>query len=73
MVRYWLQHLVGPFIVSLSLVILLAGKKWRVRYRYLISVGAALAITLSTRLMPGSPWLVTVMVSAMVGVCFRYW
>lgn len=72
MVQYWLVHLLGPFLISTSLVIVLAGQKWRIKPKYLATLGAALAVTV-LGLVLNSPWIGTVMVSAMVGVAFRYW
>lgn len=73
MVRNWLVHLLGPFLISTSLVVVLAGQKWRVKPKYLATLGAALAVTVLMGLVLNSPWIGTVMVSAMVGVAFRYW
>jgi hypothetical protein len=71
---YWLEHLAGPFFISALLVILLAGKKWRVNSRFLSTIGAAVTVTVTMgALLPMSPWIGTLMVSTMVGVAFRYW
>ncbi len=73
MIRYWLGHLLGPFLVSSLLIIVLAGKKWRAKLRYLFILGVALAMTAFMKLVPDSPWFVIVMVSVMVGIALRYW
>jgi hypothetical protein len=73
MVRNWLVHLLGPFLISTSLVVVLAGQKWRIKPKYLATLSAALAVTVLMGLVLNSPWIGTVMVSAMVGVAFRYW
>jgi hypothetical protein len=73
-IAYWIENLFVPFIVASVVVIAISGKKQLSKPRaYPIRLGAALGIAIAMGAYLGSPWMGTIMVSASVGLLFRYW
>ena len=73
-INYWVEYLFAPFVIASVLVVALSGRKWLSKPKaYLIAIIAVLMVAAVMGPLVDSPWLGTVLVSAALGLLFRYW